>query len=711
MAYRLLITGVSGLLGNNLAYYFNKKYDVVGIYYSHPVNIKGVSTEKCNLLDINCIKKIISEFKPSVIIHCASLTNIDQCEIDKELTKEINVNATNNLVNATKDEDTKLIYISTDAVYDGVKGNYSEEDNVNPQNYYGLSKYEGELEVLEKKNSLILRTNIFGWNIQNKKSLGEWIVGELQAKRRINGFKDAYFSSIYTMELARIIDISINKNVTGVYNCGSIDSYSKYEFAMQIADCFGMDKTSITPISIYDFHFGVRRGKKLTLNVNKIKKVLNYKIPTLNDSIKAFYRDYKCGLPEEIKKYKFESQEKSKIIPYGSQCIDESDIQSVVSTLRSDRITQGPTIDAFEDKLAEYCGAKYAVAVNSGTSALHITCLAAGVKEQDEVVTSPITFVASANCVVFCSGNPIFADIDERTYNISPKEIEKKINKKTKAIIPVHFAGQSCDMEAIYNIINEAEKKYGNKIFIIEDACHALGSRYNEKNVGSCFYSDMTVMSFHPVKHITTGEGGAVLTNDEELYKKLKRFRSHSITNTPNEFVYPNLAFHSSDNKAQQLRNPWYYEQIDLGYNYRITDIQCALGLSQLKKIQKFRQRRREIVDRYNKAFSSIEPIQIPFESENCDSNFHLYVLLFNFDQIGIERARFMIELKKRGIKTQVHYIPVHTQPFYQEKFGTNWGDCPIAEEYYQKCLSIPLYPAMTDNDVDRVIKEITKLV
>ena len=706
----MLITGVSGLLGNNLAYYFKDKYEILGLYNSHPVTIDGIYTERCQLFQPDEIKRIISDYHPKIVIHCASLTNIDECEIDKDGTKKINVLATKNIVEAVRDRDVKLIYISSDSVYEGVKGDYSEDDRIGPQNYYGLSKYEGELEVFKKENALVFRTNIFGWNIQNKKSLGEWILGELKAKQRINGFKDAYFSTIYTMELARVIDISIKKDLTGLYNCGGLDPCSKYEFGLKIADCFGLDKTLITPISIDDSNFKAKRGKNLTLNVNKLQKGFDYRLPTINHSVEAFYRDYKCGLPEEIRRNQVEAQEKSVFIPYGRQWIDASDVQAVNTVMSSRRITQGPKVEEFEDALAEYCGAKHGVAVNSGTSALHIACCAAGVGEGNEVISSPITFVASTNCAVYCGAKPVFADIDKRTYNISPEEVEKRITERTRAIIPVHFAGQSCDMATISQVVRSAEKKYGHKIFIIEDACHALGSKYQNTQVGSSPFSDMTVLSFHPVKHITTGEGGAVLTNDEKLYRKLKRFRSHGITSTPGEFIYENLAFQASSVGRQPLMIPWYYEQVDLGYNYRITDIQCALGLSQLRKLHKFRDRRRKIVNRYNEAFSSIEPIRIPFESEDCDSNFHLYVLLFDFDQIGIQRTEFMNELKSRGVQTQVHYIPVHTQPYYQQNFGTKWGDYPNGEEYYQKCLSIPLFPAMTELDVERVINEITDL-
>ena len=330
-----------------------------------------------------------------------------------------------------------------------------------------------------------------------------------------------------------------------------------------------------------------------------------------------------------------------KFIPYGRQFIDEKDIQAVIEVLQSDLITQGPKTAEFESALCNSTNARFAAAVNSGTSALHIACMAAGVGEGDEVITSPITFVASANCVVYCGAKPIFADIDPKTYNVLPEEIEKRINKKTKAIIPVHFAGQSCDMKTIKQIVKSAEKKYGHKIYIIEDACHALGSQYKAREVGSCVFSDMTVMSFHPVKHITTGEGGVVLTKSYELNKKLKMFRSHGITSEPEEVFSKDLAFASSNSP-----NPWYYEQQVLGYNYRITNIQAALGLSQLKKLTMFCKRRREIVNQYNTVFKDLEFLQIPFEDLNCNSNFHLYVLLFDFKAMGLDRAQLMFSLR-----------------------------------------------------------------
>ena len=395
---------------------------------------------------------------------------------------------------------------------------------------------------------------------------------------------------------------------------------------------------------------------------------------------------------------------KIKIIPYGHQWLDDNDIKEVIKVLKGDWLTQGPKIEEFEKAVAKYCGAKYGVAVSSGTAALHAAYSVAGISSGDEIITTPMTFAATANAAVFCGARPVFVDIRSDTLNINSELIEGLITSKTKAIVPVDFAGHPCDYEEIFKIARK------HNLLVIEDACHALGAKYKGKKVGS--FSDMTILSFHPVKHITTGEGGAVLTNDETLYKKLKRLKSHGITFNPKEFVNNDLALQSLNSGGiKPLLNPWYYEQTDLGYNYRLTDIQCALGLSQLKKLDIFRKRRREIVNKYNAAFRDAKFVHIPCEDDKCNSNFHLYVLLFDFEKIGIERARLMLELKSKGIQTQVHYIPVYLQPFYQKHFGTKWGDCQNAEHYYQRCLSMPLFPAMADQDVERVVEEINNLV
>jgi UDP-4-amino-4,6-dideoxy-N-acetyl-beta-L-altrosamine transaminase len=381
-----------------------------------------------------------------------------------------------------------------------------------------------------------------------------------------------------------------------------------------------------------------------------------------------------------------------KFLPYSRQWIDEADIKAVGSVLRSNYLTQGPAIELFEESIKQITGAKYCVAVSNATQGLHIAVAALEIGEGAEGITTPITFVASANCLVSNNLTPIFADIDPKTYNIAPDEIEKKITSKTKVIVPVDFAGQAVDIDSIKQI---ADKYH---LSIIEDAAHAIGSNYIDgKPVGCCHKADMTVFSFHPVKTITCGEGGAITTNSELLYKRLLKLRTIGITK----------------DSAEMSKNPgpWYYEMQYLSGNYRMTDIQAALGRSQLSKLDFFKHRRRAIVNKYNAAFGTVPYITTPYEEENADSCFHLYVLQLDFQMLGKSRKQTMEELKEKGIGTQVHYIPVNSQPYYTKKAGTYIpGSFPAAEFYYGRCLTIPLYPAMKDSDVEYVISVISDL-
>ncbi len=707
MKKKLLITGISGLLGSNLAYVLRDKYDITGWYNYHKVFISGLDAYKVDIANKQSVKKFLSDYMPDIILHCASLTNIDYCENNKEETRKVNVEGTQNIAAACGNQDTKLVYISTDAVYGRDKGDYTEGDPISPCNYYGLTKYEAESSIKAHENHIIVRTNIFGWNIQNKHSLAEWILYNLQRGCSINGFTDVVFSSIYTLEFAGIMDKILDKDLMGTFNLGSRTFLSKYDFAVLIAKIFNQDKDLIKPISIEDYPFSAKRGKNLSLDTQKLSKALAQDMPSIEECVHAFFKDYKSELCDEIKRccYPKTCYPSLDFISYGRQSIDDSDIDAVIRVLKSSNLTQGSKIEEFETALCEYTGAKYAVAVSSGTAALHIACLAAGLKEGNEFITSPNTFVASANCGVYCGASPVFADIREDTYNVDPQEIKKKITSNTKIVIPVHFAGQICDMAEIDNIVQEKQTQYKEKIFIIEDASHALGSVYKGTKAGSCIYSDMAVMSFHPVKHITTAEGGVVFTNDEKLYKQLKLFRSHGITNNKDDLVFKEQAYGSSG------LNPWYYEQQALGFNCRITDIQCALGLSQLEKLDFFLRRRQRIFEAYNNAFVNNKFIALPFKSQDCFTNWHLYVLRIDFDALGKERADVMRRLKDKGVGTQVHYIPVHTQPFYSKRFGTNWGDCPYAEKYYRQCLSIPLFPSMSSAEMQKVISSINMVV
>lgn len=371
------------------------------------------------------------------------------------------------------------------------------------------------------------------------------------------------------------------------------------------------------------------------------------------------------------------------MIPYGRQTIEDDDIDAVIEVLKSDYLTTGPKIAEFEKSVADYVGAKYAVAISNGTSALHAACFAAGIGPGDEVITTPITFAASSNCVLYCGGTPVFADIDPKTYNIDPDDIRKKITDKTKAIIAVHLAGQPCDMDEIHKIAKE------NNLIVIEDGAHALGSVYKGKKVGSL--SDMTTFSFHPVKPITTGEGGMIVTDNEEFYKKMVLFRSHGITR----------------DEAMMTRNdgPWFYQQFDLGFNYRITDIQCALGCSQMKKLDRFLAKRKEIVLRYNEAFADCENIVTPYQLPETESGWHLYIVQVK----NCDRKQTFEALRDKGIGVNVHYIPVYMHPYYQEH-GYKDVHCKNAEEVYSHIISLPLYPGLTEEQQRYVIDTLKSL-
>lgn len=381
-------------------------------------------------------------------------------------------------------------------------------------------------------------------------------------------------------------------------------------------------------------------------------------------------------------------------IPYGHHWIDKDDIKEVVKVLESDWITQGPKIKEFEDSLCKYTGAKYAVAVSSGTAALHIACLAAEIGKGDEVITSPITFVASANCVLYCGGKPVFADIQEDTINIDPKEIKKKITRRTKAIIPVHFAGHPCDLQEINRIVKK------HNLIVIEDAAHALGAEYKGSKIGSCKYSDMTIFSFHPVKSITTGEGGAILTNRKDLYEKLLLLRNHGITKDPMKFLNPYYLSLNTDS--------WYYEMQYLGFNYRITDFQCALGISQLKKFNGFLKRRREIAEIYREALKDNEYLDLLKEKKYVKSSYHLYLVRLK-DKYKFRKKEIFYKLRKMGLGVQVHYIPVYLQPYYQ-RLGYKKEICPKAEDFYQREITVPVYQSMSNKDVKYVIKILYKV-
>ena len=380
------------------------------------------------------------------------------------------------------------------------------------------------------------------------------------------------------------------------------------------------------------------------------------------------------------------------MIPYGKQSISEDDVAAVSEVLKTDYLTTGPMVDAFEKKMAQYCGASHGIAVSNGTAALHVAAMASGLDQNDHGITSPNTFLASANCMAYCKAIPDFADIESETYCIDAEEIKKKIKPETRLVIPVHFAGHPCDMEKIWQVAKD------KGLFVIEDAAHALGSAYRDKNgnwirVGACRHSHATILSFHPVKNITTGEGGMILTNDDELARKCKLLRSHGIER--DSVYYSGLPLRGS------CEAPWYYEMQMLGYNYRITDIQCALGIIQMDRLDDFAEKRRTIWQRYNTELKDIEDLTLPMEKDGVYSAWHLYAAKAR------NRDQLLQTLRNERIGAHAMYIPVHLQPWYQREFGFKKGDFPISEAYFEESIILPLYPDLSYDEQGFIIDKI----
>lgn len=384
------------------------------------------------------------------------------------------------------------------------------------------------------------------------------------------------------------------------------------------------------------------------------------------------------------------------MIPYGRQDVTGDDLEAVLAVLKSDFLTQGPMVPVFESSLTSRCNAKYGVAVNSATSALHLACLSLGLGAGDILWTSPITFVASANCALYCGASVDFVDIDPETYNLSPSALEIKLrkaasdNRLPKILIPVHFSGQSCEMESIARLARE----YG--VSVIEDASHAIGGQYKGKPIGCCEYSDIAVFSFHPVKIVTTGEGGAAVTNSPQLAERISLLRSHGITRDPTHMTAP-------------PDGAWYYQQLALGYNYRMTDIQAALGASQMNRLDAYVRRRREIAAAYDEAFAGL-PVNTPWQHPDACSAWHLYVIRLRLDELNVTHKEVFDTLREQGVGVNLHYIPVHLQPYY-EKMGFRRGNFPEAERYYKEAIPLPLHPTLSEGEIEAVVASLHRIL
>ena len=680
---RILFLGGSSFLAHCWSEHIAHECDVfMGIHNKLPesenyTNIKfpfdseTETREKLSLLDLD------------LIINCIGYTNVENCEINYKQALKTNSQYASLISKISRKIDVKFVHISTDHLFDGKTINNDENTKATPLNNYAKTKLEGEKQVLKfNKEALIVRTNFFGWGPAHKKSFSDFIISSLENNLSISLFSDVNYNPILVSELADAVNNLVEKNSKGIFNVVSKEAISKLNFGYMLAKEFNLDEKLIHDSKLTKRKELVRRPLNMTLSTQK-----------LNDQ-GIFVRSLHQQIIELKNQRSKQSQnfQNQKIIPYGRQNVSENDIEAVIKVLKSDYLTQGPVTIKFEKAIASYTKSNYGVSVSSATAALHISCLALGLKKDDIVWTSPITFVASANCAVYCGAKVDFIDIDPKTYNISLEALTEKLkiaksqNKLPKIIIPVHLSGQSCDMREIHRL----SKKYDFKI--IEDASHGIGGKYRDKPIGNCRYSDITVFSFHPVKIITTGEGGMCTTNDPKIANQLCLFRSHGITRHENEMT-------------KESDGPWYYQQIELGYNYRMTDISASLGLSQLDNLDEFIIKRHAIARKYDLAFRD-KPIIAPFQHKENYSSYHLYIVRVKNTSESLNKLNLFKSLREAGIMVNLHYIPVYHQPFY-ENFGYDNGDYPESEKYYEEALSLPIHTLLKEEEQDFIIEKI----
>ncbi|EQC43369.1 UDP-4-amino-4,6-dideoxy-N-acetyl-beta-L-altrosamine transaminase [Bacteriovorax sp. Seq25_V] len=701
MKKKVLITGGSGLLGINLAYFMKDIWDISLFCKSKLVELDGVSCTHLNLSDEMKVYREIEKFSPDIIIHTAGLTNVEYCEKNYFQAYESNVLASRYIAKASKLVNAKLVHISTDH-FCSQASLLSDENQIDiPINNYAKTKLDAEFEVKRSASDpLIVRTNFYGWGHKYRKSFSDVIINSLRKKKTITLFDDVYYTPIYVEDLIKKINLLVERNAEGIFNIVGPEKVSKYEFGLKVAKAFDLNVSLINKGSIKDIGNLVNRPLNMSLSNEKAISLLNTKFLTIEESLELMKQAEFVGV--HTKFLSSVSIKEEKQIHYGKQFIDESDINSVIKTLNGNFLTQGPKVQEFEDVIAKFVGAKYAVAVSNWTCGLHIACLAAGVLPGDSVITSPLSFVASSNCAVYSGAIPAFADINIETLNLDPIEVERKCKElgNVKAIIPVHFAGHPCDMQELKKVAD----KYG--AVIIEDAAHALGGNYLEGGkIGSCSNSLMCGFSFHPVKNIATGEGSIITTNSTEVYKQLLRLRSHGIIKGNDPFKNDELAY------TDGSQNSWYYEMQQIGYNYRITDIQCSLGISQMNKLEGFLSRRIEVAKRYDKAFSSLKHFKLVQNKTRDISGNHLYVAMINYEKLGKSRAQVFKELSSAGVSPHVHYIPIPLQPYYAETFKIPLKDYSNSLIYYNQAITLPLFPSITDEEVDLIISQIVKVL
>jgi dTDP-4-dehydrorhamnose reductase len=686
---KILIFGGTGLFGINFLSNFNKDFEIIVNYNSkkffHP-NLKYI---KVNLNKYNDILTSINQVKPDIIINACAKTNIDWCDANPKSSYAINVSLAEKLAIISNIKGIYFVQISSDHLFSGKVKFKTEKHNKNPLNEYAKQKSKAEdLVIKNNKNALIIRTNFFGYSQDKKSNFITESIGRLEDKKLVFAFKDYFYTPIYITNLLEILRKLIKKKATGILNIVGSERISKYEFLLKVGKIFDLDSRQIKPTLISKSKLATKRHTDLSLSNNLLIKKYKIKVPDLNDQIKKFYKEKK------------KNNIFNEFFNYGRHFTDKQDESSILEVIKKGTLTQGPKILDSEKIIANYVGSKYAVAVSSCTAGLHLAAKVCGLSKDRNLLTTPISFVATSNAAFYCNAKPFFSDIDSDSVCLDPKVLKNSYIKKNKikCIAPVHFAGAPANMKEIYKF----SKK--NKLKIIEDAAHALGGKYkNGKRIGSCCYSDMTVFSFHPVKIIAGGEGGMITTNSKEYYQKLLALRTHGITQDYSNFQNLKEAF---DKKEKNL---WYYEMISLGYHYRQTDIHSSLIISQMKKIHLFLRRRSEIAAIYDLKLKNNKNIEILQKDLRKESSKHLYIVKIDFKKLKKSRNRFMRDLILHNIQTQVHYIPIPIHPFYNLK-GYDLKQLPNTRNYYDMCLSLPIHYNLTNKQVNYICQSINDL-
>lgn len=692
MKQKIILFGASGLLGSHLILQLKKKYKFYYVYNNNCNYFENVKYIKipniASEASFTVIQNIISKIQPQIVINCLALANIGECEKDKELSKKINFEFPVFLSKLSKIDKFRFLQISTDQVYSFLKkSTVTEKSEAIPKNIYGYHKLLADQAISKMlKKYIIIRTNFFGISVFSEKFTEE-VLNTIYSKKKNYFFSNYFYKPIYVKYLCIYIEKILSKSCYGIFNIVGDQLISKYDFAKKILDNTEHKKSIFKKISPKSF--SKLRYKFLDLSNKKIKNVTKTKIPSIDNQIIEFLND-----KEKINKFI------NKKMYYSQHFTSKEDAKAVFNVIINKPLTQGDEVDRLEDKICRYVDCKYAVVVSSCTAGLHLSYLASGVNKNNNVLTSPLTFVSTANAALFCQSNVLFSDINAETLSLDVKEIPKQYFKKNiKVVVPVHFAGLASHMKKVKKIFNDK--------IIIEDAAHAFGAKYEcGSMVGSCKYSDIAVFSFHPVKIIAGGEGGAITTNSYKIYKDLLELRSHGIDKI--NFTISDKVNGYTDGKP----NLWWYEMKKIGFHYRQTDIHSSLISSQMLKIDLFLEQRRKIANIYDHNFRNNNYIDLTQAKTRDYSSNHIYVIRIKFNKLKISRNEFMIKLRNKNIYSQVHYIPVPLQNYYKKKYNINCQKyLPNTMEYYNECLSIPIYYGLNFKMQKYVIDSINEII